>query len=305
MPSANLSIPGQQMSISKRLGKVMPAIVLSPSLAVVTVCVYGFIAYTALLSFTGSKMFASFNFVGWRQYGRLFDNPRWITAIENMAIFGCLYIIGATCLGLFIAILIDQRIRFEGVFRAVFLYPMALSFVVTGVIWQWLLNPGLGLEHMMRGLGWTSFTFQWLIEPDRAIYTIVIAGVWQVTGFVMALFLAGLRGVDTEILRAARIDGAPIHKVYTRIIIPALRPAFLTVFVIEAHLAIKSYDLVVALTKGGPGVSTELPSTFMYSMTFTRNELAVGAASATVMLVTLASIIIPYLYSELRHEPTT
>ena len=250
-------------------------------------------------------MFASFNFVGWRQYGRLFDNPRWITAIENMAIFGCLYIIGATCLGLFIAILIDQRIRFEGVFRAVFLYPMALSFVVTGVIWQWLLNPGLGLEHMMRGLGWTSFTFQWLIEPDRAIYTIVIAGVWQVTGFVMALFLAGLRGVDTEILRAARIDGAPIHKVYTRIIIPALRPAFLTVFVIEAHLAIKSYDLVVALTKGGPGVSTELPSTFMYSMTFTRNELAVGAASATVMLVTLASIIIPYLYSELRHEPTT
>ncbi|WP_173422610.1 carbohydrate ABC transporter permease [Ensifer adhaerens] len=290
------------MSISKRLAGAMPAIVLSPSLAAVTVCVYGFIAYTAILSFTGSKMFARFDFVGWRQYERLFENPRWITAIENMAIFGGLYIIGATCLGLFIAILIDQKIRLEGVFRAVFLYPMALSFVVTGVIWQWLLNPGLGLEHMMRSLGWESFTFQWLIEPERAIYTIVIAGVWQVTGFVMALFLAGLRGIDTEILRAARVDGAPIHKVYTRIIIPALRPAFLTVFVIEAHLAIKSYDLVVALTKGGPGVSTELPSTFMYSMTFTRNELGVGAASATVMLVSLASIIIPYLYSELRND---
>jgi len=292
------------MSLSKRLKDAMPAIVLSPSLVAITVCVYGFIAYTAILSFTGSKMFARFDFVGWRQYERLFENPRWITAIANMGIFGGLYILGATCLGLFIAILIDQRIRFEGVFRAVFLYPMALSFVVTGVIWQWMLNPGLGLEHMMRSLGWESFTFQWLVDPDRAIYTIVIAGVWPVTGFVMALFLAGLRGIDSEILRAARVDGAPIHKVYTRIIIPALRPVFLTVFVIEAHLAIKSYDLVVALTKGGPGVSTELPSTFMYSMTFTRIELGVGAASATVMLVSLASIIVPYLYSELRNDRT-
>jgi glucose/mannose transport system permease protein len=295
---------GQFMAFSKRVRGALPAIVLSPSVAAITVCVYGFIAYTALLSFTGSKMFARFDFVGWRQYERLFDNPRWITAIENMAIFGGLYVVGATCLGLFIAVLIDQKIRMEGVFRAIFLYPMALSFVVTGVIWQWLLNPGVGLEHMMRSLGWESFTFQWLVDPDMAIYTIVIAGVWQVTGFVMALFLAGLRGIDTEILRAARIDGAPIHKVYTRIIIPALRPVFLTVFVIEAHLAIKSYDLVVSLTKGGPGVSTELPSTFMYSMTFTRNELGVGAASATVMLVSLASIIVPYLYSELGNDRT-
>ncbi|KQX52540.1 carbohydrate ABC transporter permease [Ensifer sp. 2YAB10] len=290
------------MTLSKRIQAALPALVLSPSLAAIAICVYGFIAYTALLSFTGSKMFARFDFVGWRQYERLFDNPRWITAIENMAIFGGLYVVVATCLGLYIAILIDQKIRLEGVFRAIFLYPMALSFVVTGVIWQWLLNPGLGLEHMVRSLGWQSFTFQWLVDPDWAIYTIVIAGVWQVTGFVMALFLAGLRGVDTEILRAARVDGAPIHKVYTRIVIPALRPVFLTAFVIEAHLAIKSYDLVVALTKGGPGVSTELPSTFMYSMTFTRNELGVGAASATVMLTSLAAIIVPYLYSELRDD---
>ncbi|MBW9064417.1 sugar ABC transporter permease [Rhizobium herbae] len=290
------------MTPSKRLQAALPAFVLSPSLAAIAICVYGFIAYTALLSFTGSKMFARFDFVGLRQYERLFDNPRWITAVENMAIFGGLYVVVATCLGLYIAILIDQKIRLEGVFRAIFLYPMALSFVVTGVIWQWLLNPGLGLEHMVRSLGWQSFTFQWLVDPDWAIYTIVIAGVWQVAGFVMALFLAGLRGVDTEILRAARIDGAPIHKVYTRIVIPALRPVFLTAFVIEAHLAIKSYDLVVALTKGGPGVSTELPSTFMYSMTFTRNELGVGAASATVMLTSLAAIIVPYLYAELRDD---
>jgi glucose/mannose transport system permease protein len=290
------------MSLKKRLRTAMPAIVLSPSLLMVTCCVYGFILYTIILSMTGSKMFPRFDFVGMKQYVRLFENPRWILAVENMVIFASLYMIGATLLGLFIAILVDQKIRLEGVFRAIFLYPMALSFVVTGVIWQWLLNPGLGLEHLMHGLGWTTFTFQWLIDPDRAIYTVVIAGVWQVTGFAMALFLAGLRGVDNEILRAARIDGAPLYKVYSRIIIPALRPVFLTVFVIEAHLAIKSYDLVVALTKGGPGVSTELPSTFMYSMTFTRNELAVGASSAVIMLLSLATIIIPYLYLELRDE---
>ncbi|KQT84076.1 sugar ABC transporter permease [Aurantimonas sp. Leaf443] len=290
------------MATSRFSTRILPKIVLSPSLVLLIVCVYGFIAYTTVLSFTGSKLLPRYNFVGFDQYVRLFDNPRWAIAVENMAIFGVLYMVFATALGLFIAILMDQKIRAEGAFRAVFLYPMALSFVVTGVIWQWLLNPTLGLEHMMRGLGWESFSFQWLVDPDKAIYTIVIAGVWQVTGFVMALFLAGLRGIDTEILRAARIDGAPLFKVYTRIIIPALRPVFLTVFVIEAHLAIKSYDLVVSLTKGGPGVSTELPSTFMYSVAFTRNELGLGAASAVVMLMTLAAIIIPYLYSELRDE---
>lgn len=290
------------MSTRRTLTRLLPQLVLSPTLAVLACCVYSFIAYTAILSLTASKMLPHFDFIGFTQYFRLFDSPRWMIAIENMGIFASLYILFATLLGLFIAILIDQEIRLEGVFRAIFLYPMALSFVVTGVIWQWMLNPGLGLEHMMRSLGWATFSFQWLVDPDRAIYTVVIAGVWQVTGFVMALFLAGLRGIDSEILRAAKIDGAPLFKVYSRIIIPALRPVFLTVFVIEAHLAIKSYDLVVALTKGGPGVSTELPSTFMYSATFTRNDLGLGAASAVIMLMTIAAIIIPYLYSELRHE---
>jgi glucose/mannose transport system permease protein len=179
---------------------------------------------------------------------------------------------------------------------------LALSFVVTGVIWQWILNPGLGIEKWMHMLGWTSFKFSWLVDPDMAIYTIVIAGVWQVAGFVMALFLAGLRGIDSEILKAAKVDGATLRKTYTRIIIPALRPVFLTALVVQANMAIKSYDLVVALTKGGPGISTDLPSTFMYSMTFTRSEMGLGAASAVVMLMTIAAIIIPYLYSELRGD---
>jgi glucose/mannose transport system permease protein len=290
------------MAGRRKLANALPLFVLSPSLLMVTIGVYGFMLFSVILSFTGSKMFPRFVFTGFDQYERLFTNPRWGVAVQNIFIFGGLYIVFATILGLGLAILIDQRIRAEGAFRTIFLYPMALSFIVTGVIWQWILNPGLGLERLVQSWGWESFSFKWLVDPDMAIYTVVIAGVWQVAGFVMALFLAGLRGINSEILSAARMDGAPTHKIYTRIIIPALRPVFLTAFVVEAHLAIKSYDLVVALTKGGPGFATELPSTFMYTTTFTRNEMGLGAASATVMLTTLAAIIIPYLYSELRHE---
>ncbi|WP_235031410.1 carbohydrate ABC transporter permease [Geminicoccus flavidas] len=290
------------MAGRRRLANALPLFVLSPSLLMVTIGVYGFMLFSVILSFTSSKMFPRFVFTGFDQYERLFTNPRWGVAVQNIFIFGGLYIVFTTILGLGLAILIDQRIRAEGAFRTIFLYPMALSFIVTGVIWQWILNPGLGLERLVQSWGWESFSFKWLVDPQMAIYTVVIAGVWQVAGFVMALFLAGLRGINTEILSAARMDGAPTHKIYTRIIIPALRPVFLTAFVVEAHLAIKSYDLVVALTKGGPGFATELPSTFMYTTTFTRNEMGLGAASATVMLMTLAAIIIPYLYSELRHE---
>ena len=199
-----------------------------------------------------------------------------------------------------LAILLDQKIRAEGVLRTIYLYPMAISFIVTGTAWKWILNPGLGLEKLMHDWGWTSFSFDWLVNPDMAIYTIVIAGVWQSSGFVMAMFLAGLRGVDSEIIKAASIDGATLPTIYWRIIIPIMRPVFLTAFVILSHLAIKSFDLVVALTGGGPGYSTELPATFMYSSTFSRNQVGVGAASAVIMLMTVAAIMVPYLYSEIR-----
>lgn len=290
------------MSVAKRLSGALPLIVMSPSLVVVGVCVYGFIAATMVISLTSSKMFPNFDFVGLSQYVRLFTNDRWMIALKNMAIFGSLYVLLATALGLFLAILVDQRIRAEGFLRTIFLYPMALSFVVTGVVWQWILNPTLGIEKVLNDWGFVGAQFRWLVDPNMAIYTIVIAGVWQVTGFTMALFLAGLRGIDTEILKAARVDGASPWKTYTRIIIPALRPVFMTALVIEGHLAIKSYDLVVSLTNGGPGLSTEMPSTFMYSTTFNRNDMGLGTASAVVMLMTLAAIIIPYLYSELRED---
>ena len=284
------------------LRDALPRLVLSPSLAIVLVFVYGFIAFTFYLSFTDSRILPSFELVGWQNYARLFQVRAWGIAVQNLLIFGSLYIVICCGLGLALAILLDQKIRGEGFIRTVYLYPMALSFIVTGTAWKWFLDPGIGLQAVVRSWGWESFTFEWIKDSDMAIYTIVIAAVWQTSGFVMAMFLAGLRGIDNEVLKAAQIDGASNWALYRRIVIPQLRPAFMSAFVVLAHMAIKSYDLVIALTGGGPGTATELPATFMYSYTFTRNQMGIGAASATIMLMSIAAIMIPYIWSELR-EP--
>ncbi len=282
------------------LQKHMPKIVLAPSFIAVIIFVYGFIAWTTYISFTRSRLLPKYEIEGTIQYERLFDSPRWDVAMTNLAIFGVLFIGISMVLGLFLAILLDQKIRTEGPLRTIYLYPMALSFIVTGTAWKWILNPGLGLESVVRGLGFESFTFNWLVDPDMAIYTVVIAGVWQASGFVMALFLAGLRSVDQEIIRAAMIDGIPTKRIYSAIIIPSMAPIFLSAFIVLSHLAIKSFDLVIALTGGGPGYATDLPATYMYAMAFSRGDLGQAASSATVMMMVVIAIIVPYLYSELR-----
>lgn len=281
----------------------MSKLALAPSLVLITVGVYGFIVFTTVLSFTGSKMLPNLNqWVGLLQYERLFANPRWLVAVQNFFVFSSLYIGLTTVIGLGLAILLDQKVRAEGFLRSVYLYPMSISFIVTGVAWQWLMSPDLGLERAVHIWGWSGFRFDWIKNDETAIYCVVIAGVWQAAGFVMALFLSALRGINSEVISAARIDGANGWQVYRFVIVPALRPALLTAFVVQAHLSIKSYDLVIALTRGGPGYATELPSTFMYGFTFSRNEMALGSASAVVMLCTLAAVIVPYLLSELKHE---
>jgi glucose/mannose transport system permease protein len=285
-----------------RLQDWLPRLVLAPSFAVTILFVYGFILFTIFLSFTGSKMLPRFDFVGFDNYARLFALDHWHTAVGNIAVFASLYIVICTAIGLMLAIFLDQKIRGEGFLRPIFLYPMALSFIVTGTAWKWFLDPGIGLEKVVRGWGWETFSFTWIKDNDLAIYCIVIAAVWQTSGFVMAMFLAGLRGIDNEILKAAQIDGASNWQLYHRIVIPLLRPAFLSAFVILSHLAIKSYDLVIALTGGGPGRATEMPATFMYSYTFTRNQMGIGASSAVIMLMTIAAIMVPYLYAELREK---
>ena len=283
-----------------RLQEWVPRLVLAPSFLLVLLFVYGFILYTGYLSMTDSRMLPSYGFVGLENYEKLFSLRHWNTALTNLAIFGILYILISSLLGLLLAILLDQKIRAEGLIRPIYLYPMALSFIVTGTAWKWFLDPGIGLENVMQQWGWENFEFNWIKDRDFAIYTVVLAAVWQSSGFVMAMFLAGLRGVDNEIIKAAQIDGASGFRIYRKIIIPMMRPVFLSAFVVLAHLAIKAYDLVIALTGGGPGRATELPATFMYSYTFTRNQMGIGASSAIIMLIMIFSIIVPYLYSELK-----
>jgi glucose/mannose transport system permease protein len=283
-----------------RLQELLPKIVLAPSFVVIVLFVYGFIAYTGFLSMTNSKMLPSYDFVGLANYSKLWALPHWWRAITNLAIFATLYIVICSVLGLALAILLDQKIRGEGLLRPIYLYPMALSFIVTGTAWKWFLDPGIGLQNTMHLWGWESFSFTWIKDNKLAIYCVVIAAVWQSSGFVMAMFLAGLRGVDNEMIKAAQVDGASPVTIYRRIIIPLMRPVFLSAFVVLAHLAIKAYDLIVALTGGGPGQATELPATFMYSYTFTRNQMGIGASSAIIMLIMIFSIIVPYLYSEIR-----
>jgi len=249
---------------------------------------------------TRSRLLPRYELAGFLQYVKLFQSDRWWVASRNLAIFGSLFMFFCITFGLILAILLDQRIRIEGALRTLYLYPMALSFIVTGTAWKWLLNPGLGLERLVREMGFTSFTFDWLVNSKMSIYTIVIAGVWQSTGFVMALFLAGLRGIDDSIIRAAQVDGASLPRIYWRIIIPTMRPVFFSAVIILSHIAIKSFDLVMVLTRGGPGYSSDLPATFMYTFAFTRNRLAYGAASAMLMFMTVMAIVVPYLYSELR-----
>lgn len=278
----------------------LPKLLIAPSALLVLVCVYGYIMFTIYLSFTASTLMPQYEWVGTANYHRLIGLENWSVALSNLWVFASLYIVIAMALGLTLAILIDQKVRAESGLRSVFLYPMALSFIVTGTAWKWLLDPGVGLEHTMQTLGWSNFTFGWIKDSEMAIYCVVIAAVWQTTGFVMAMFLAGLRGVDSEQINAARLDGAKSWQIYQRIIIPQLGPVFISAFVILAHMAIKSYDLVIALTNGGPGRSTWLPSVFMYQYTFTRNEMAVGAASSVLMLVAIGVVVLPYLYGEMR-----
>ncbi len=286
--------------MSEWLEDHLPKVVLAPSFIAVLIFVYGFIGWTAWVSLTRSKLLPKYEIKGFIQYERLFDSPRWDTAINNLYIFGALFIAIAMVLGLLLAILLDQKIRVEGAIRTIYLYPMALSMIVTGTAWKWILNPGLGIESMVQGWGFTNFEFDWLVNPEYAIYTIVMAAIWQSSGFVMALFLAGLRSVDGEIIKAAQVDGIPTWRIYTAIIIPSMAPIFLSAFIVLAHLAIKSFDLVIALTGGGPGYATDLPATYMYAMAFSRGDIGQAASSAMIMMLVVFAIVVPYLYSELR-----
>jgi glucose/mannose transport system permease protein len=254
--------------------------------------------WTVIYSFTSSKLLPRANFVGLDQFERLWATSRWIISIQNLAIYGILSLIFSMVIGFVLAALMDQKIRFENAFRTIFLYPFALSFIVTGLVWQWILNPEFGIQRIVRSLGWESFTFDPLYNPDIVIYGILIAGLWQGTGLVMCLMLAGLRGIDEDIWKAARVDGIPMWRTYLFIVIPMMRPVFITTLVIIASGIVKVYDLVVAQTSGGPGTASEVPAKYVYDYMFQAQNLGQGFAASTMMLLTVAIIIIPWAYLE-------
>ncbi len=252
--------------------------------------------WTVYHSFTNSRMLPKSEFIGLAQYERLWSSDRWYMSIENLAIYGVCSLIFSLFIGFMLAALLDQKTRFENTFRTIFLYPFALSFIVTGLVWQWILNPEYGVEKIVRSLGFDSFVFNPLYNGDIVIYGILAAGLWQGTGFIMCLMLAGLRGIDQEIWKAARIDGIPMWKTYIQVVIPMMRPIFITTLVIIASGIIKVYDLVVAQTSGGPGISSEVPAKYVYDYMFSAQNLGQGFAASTMMLVSVLVVLIPFAY---------
>ncbi|MGB0703522.1 MAG: carbohydrate ABC transporter permease [Paracoccaceae bacterium] len=255
-------------------------------------------AWTIVYSFTKSGLLPRLKWVGLQQYERLWDTKKWLVSIENLFIYGICMLILMFVIGFILAALIDQKVRFESVFRTVILYPYALSFVVTGLIWQWILNPSFGVQGIVRDLGWASFTFDPLYNPDIAIFGVLIAGLWQGSGLVMVLMLAGLRGIDEDVWKATRVDGIPTWKTYVVVIIPMMRPVFITTLVIVTTGIVKVFDLIVAQTGGGPGIATEVPAKYVYDLMFQAQNLGQGFAASTMMLLTVMLIVVPWAMLE-------
>lgn len=284
-----------------RLVDWLPLIVIWTPLLLSAAHVLGFTIWTTLLSFTSSTLVPEYGMVGWRNYQAVFRNQSFILAYSNLAIFGIGFVVATAAAGFMLAVLLDQRIRGENLLRLIYLYPLAVSFVVTGTVWSWLLNPGLGIEKMVRTLGWTAFQFDWIVNRDMALYTIIIAGVWHSAGFATALFLAGLRSVDADLVKAAQIDGAGPWRFYWKVVLPSIGPIVIAVMVILLQFAIKTFDLVRALTGGGPGISTTLPTLVVYDFMFQRGQLGRGSAAAVLLLLSLLLVLVPYwAYSRWR-----
>lgn len=305
---AKLTINNREVSrpkptLSDRIQSYMPQIVMAPTVLAALIFTYGFVFWTFYLSFTESRMFPSYELEGLVSYAKMWANIRWQIAYTNFFIFGFFYVVITMFIGLALAIFMDQRIRGEAFFRSILLYPMAISFVVTGVVWRWLLNPGTGVEKLVQDLGWLSFKFDWIVQKEMAIYAVVFAGVWQASGFVMVLFLAGLRSVDADLIKAAQIDGAPMWMIYHRIIIPSIQPIVIAVLIILVQTALKTFELVQALTSGGPGIATTVPAIFVFDVMYARGQLGQGAAGAMMMLVMLLIFLVPYfIYLRLRRN---
>jgi glucose/mannose transport system permease protein len=291
--SANES-PQARAGFRETLGAWAPRMAVAPGAIASLVYVFGFTLWTLYISVSNSTMLPTYNLVGLKPYFDLWSNARWKIAYGNLFYFSAFYVLLSLAVGLALAIAIDQRVRGEAIWRTIFLYPLAVSFVVTGTVWSWLYSPDAGIEFFVRSLGWHDFTFRLTTNRDTAIYAIIATGIWQSSGFAMALLLAGLRSVDPDIVKAAQIDGAGPARIYRKVIIPSIAPIFVAVIVVLLQFAIKTFDLVVALTRGGPGIATTFPANYVYDLMFQRGQIAIGAAAAIMMLAALAVVLVPY-----------
>jgi len=286
---------GRPNQLFKNLSSKIASI---PMILTALVIFVGGTIWTVVYSFTNSRLLPRLNFVGLDQYERLWGTPRWHVAIENIAVYGVSMLVLSLLFGFLLAALLDQKIRFEDTFRTIFLYPFALSFIVTGLVWQWILNPNFGVQHIVRSLGWESFAFDPLYDQRIVIFGILIAALWQQTGLVMCLMLAGLRSIDEDIWKAARVDGIPTWKTYLFIVIPMMRAVFVTTLVIVASGIVRVYDLVVAQTSGGPGIASEVPAKYVYDTMFLSQNLGQGFAASTMMLLSVIIVVVPWAYLE-------
>ncbi len=314
-------------------------LLIAPSVIAIAVFVYGFIGFTAFSSFTKwDSLSPDFSWVGLRNYERLFTIDRFLSDLRNNLTFTVFFLLASIAIGFVLAVLLDQRIKGEGIFRSIFLFPMAISFIVTGVVWRWMLSPGtlqtgstgVNLLFEKAGLGflrWGWFTDPtiWHIIPDSelgrlldqigmgglansyvgisvAMLSVVIAATWQWSGYTMAMYLAGLRGIPEELREAARVDGATEFQVYRHIIVPLMRPITLSAIIVLGHISLKIFDLVVSMTGSGPAFATDVPAYFMWETTFRGNNFAQGAAVATILLIMVALLIVPYLIYTFRTE---
>ena len=305
--------------------QVTAILLIAPSVLAIGIFVYGFIIWSGYASFSKwDGIVEDFRWNGFKNYIRLFNTERFQIDIRNTIFFTIAFILACLVIGLFLAIGLDQRIRGENIFRSIYLFPMAISFIVTGVVWRWLLNPGnqatgaLGINLLIHKLGFRGFNFGWYTDPTIwpgftigklqllipvGMVAVVLAAVWQMSGYTMALYLAGLRGVPDELREAARVDGASEPQIYRYIILPMLQPITLSAVIILGHISMKIFDLVYAMTPGGgPAFVTDVPGLFMFKTVFQGNHYAEGAAIATIMLLMVSVLVIPYLVNSVRTE---
>lgn len=289
--------------------RIIPILLISPSVIAAMVFVYGFIGWTGFISLTKwNKLLPDYTFAGLSNYQKIFTHFRFQIDLWNLVVFTVLFLVLSLGIGFGLAVLLDQNIKGERIFRIIYLFPMALSFIVTGVVWRWLLNPGsiqmgsTGINLLLEKAGLGFLKSGWYTDPKIGIKAVVIAAVWQMSGYVVAMCVAGLHSIPEELREAARIDGASEIQIYRHIILPLLRPITLGAVIILGHISLKIFDLIVAMTGPGIGFSCDVPAYFMWETTFHSNRFAQGASIAVVMLMMVGVLIVPYLVYSLRKE---